>query len=203
MNRNIPKRLALLSILIAGIVLAIVTVSLSARQQSPQQPPSAPQQQRPPMAPLPPGWVRQAPPATGAAPKMKSELLSTGPVRTFRLTFGQGDEILSGLTDFASTSNIDSGYFTGIGGLLTATLGWGDPTNGAFKVINVDQKCELVSLIGNIVRRNGKPYVHAHTVVSLSDGTTRGGHLLDARVSPFAEIYLVEAKLPSSAKPAE
>lgn len=199
MTRQLSS-IALLSTLIAGILLAVTTISPSARQQSTPQPqPAAPSQQ----PPMPPGYIRQGPPATGAAPKMKSELLSTESVRTFRITFGPGDEILAGLTDLAGTAHIESAYFTGIGGLLTATLGWGDPTNGAFKVINVDQKCELVSLIGNITSREGKPYVHAHMVVSLSDGSTRGGHLLDAHVSPFAEIYIVEAKLPSSAKPGD
>jgi uncharacterized protein len=199
MNRIIAQRVALLPALVGSIVLAIAAFSLGA-QQPPQQ---QPQQPRPPLQPLPPGYMRPATLATGVAPKMKGELLSTEASRTYRLTFGQGDEILAGLSEFANTNHIESGYFTGVGGLLAATLGWGDPTNGAFKVINVDQKCELVSLIGNITLRNGKPFVHAHMVVSLSDGSTRGGHLLDAHVSPFVEVYIVEAKSPASPKPAQ
>jgi uncharacterized protein len=199
MNRILSQRVALLPGLVGSIVLAIAAFSLGAQQPAEQQP----QQPRPQMQPLPSGYMRPATLANGAAPKMKGELLSTEASRTYRLRFGQGDEILSGLTEFANTNHIESGYFTGIGGLLAATLGWGDPTNGAFKVINVDQKCELVSLIGNITLRNGKPFVHVHMVVSLSDGSTRGGHLLDAHVSPFAEIYIVEAKLPPPPKPGE
>jgi uncharacterized protein len=199
MNRITTQRVALLPALVGSSVLAIAAFSLGAQQIAQQQP----QQPRPPMQPLPAGYMRPATLTTGAAPKMKSELLSTEASRTYRLTFGQGDEILAGLSEFANTNHIESGYFTGVGGLLAATLGWGDPTNGAFKVIKVDQKCELVSLIGNITLRNGKPFVHAHMVVSLSDGSTRGGHLLDAHVSPFAEIYIVEAKLPPAPKPGE
>jgi uncharacterized protein len=199
MNRIITQRVALLPALVGSIVLAIAAFSIGA-QQPPQQ---QPQQPRPLMQPLPPGYTRPATLTAGVAPKMKGELLSREASRTYRLTFGQGDEILAGLTEFANTNHIESGYFTGVGGLLAATLGWGDPTNGAFKVINVDQKCELVSLIGNITLRNGKPFVHTHMVVSLSDGSTRGGHLLDAHVSPFAEVYIVEAKSPASPKPAE
>jgi uncharacterized protein len=199
MNRRLPKPVALLSPLAPAIILAIVALSLPAQQQTQPQPRP---QQRLPLPPLPPGYTRAEPLVTGAAPKMKGQLLSAESARIYRLTFGQGDEILSGISEFANTNHIDSAFFTGIGGLLAATLGWGDPTNGAFKVINVDQKCELVSLIGNITLRNGKPFVHAHMVVSLSDGSARGGHLLDAHVSPFAEIYIVEANPPAPPKSA-
>jgi uncharacterized protein len=199
MSRVIGQRVALLVALACAILLAIAAFPLAAQQPSQQQP----QQPRPPMRPLPPGYVRPGVLATGSAPKMKGELLSTESARTYRVTLGQGDELLAGLSEFANTNHIESGYFTGIGGLLAATLGWGDPATGAFKIINVDQKCELVSLIGNISLRNGKPFVHAHMVVSLSDGTTRGGHLLDAHVSPFVEVYIVEAKLSASPNPVE
>ena len=40
--------------------------------------------------------------------------------------------------------------------------------------------------------RGGEPTVHAHTVVALSDGSTRGGHLTSARVSIIAEIFVTE-----------
>ena len=38
----------------------------------------------------------------------------------------------------------------------------------------------------------GKPSLHAHTVLGLSDGTTRGGHLLEAYVRPTLEITVTE-----------
>jgi uncharacterized protein len=191
-QRNVSQRTGARWLCLIGVIalLAGAAVVLHAQQ---------PPQQRP----LPPGYARAAVPAPGAAPKMKGQLLSTAGARTFRVTFGQGDEVLSGLTEFAEQNHIESGYITGIGGLLTANLGWGDPANGGFKVTAVDEKCELVSLIGNVILRNGKPYVHAHAIVSLSDGSTKGGHLLDAHVSPFVEIYIVEANLPATPKPAE
>ena len=58
----------------------------------------------------------------------------------------------------------------------------------------IDQKCEAVSLVGNISVRDGSPYVHIHVVVSFADGSTRGGHLIDAHISPIAEIVIVETE---------
>jgi predicted DNA-binding protein with PD1-like motif len=154
-------------------------------------------QQRPP---LPEGYVVPGPVAArGLAPKMKGEQLPAAAPRTFEVTFGAGDEVMSGLTEFAEKNHITSGYITGIGGLATATLGWGDPEKGGVKTIPVDQKCELVSFLGNISMQRGKVYVHAHAVVSFSDGSTKGGHLVDAHANPFVEIFIVTTDSPPAA----
>jgi len=110
---------------------------------------------------------------------------------------------MSGLTEFAEKNHITSGYITGIGGLATATLGWGDPDKGGVKPIPIDRKCELASLLGNIALQGGKVYVHAHAVVSFSDGSTEGGHLIDAHASPFVEIFIVTTDSPATAPPAQ
>ena len=108
-----------------------------------------------------------------------------------------------GLTEFAAKNHIESAHVTGLGGFITATLGWGDPTKGwAFKKTAIDEKCEVVSLVGNVSLRDGKPYVHIHVVVSFADGSTKGGHLIDAHISPIAEIFLVETESTPAPKPA-
>lgn len=154
--------------------------------------------QQPPQKPLPEGYIRPAPvTATGLAPKMRVEELPAAASPTFKVTFGTGDELLAGLTEFAEKNHIASAHITGIGGLLTATLGWGDPSVGAMKKIAIDRKCELVSLLGNISSRNGHPYVHLHAIVSFSDGSTQGGHLIEAHVDPLAEIFIVTTDQPT------
>lgn len=148
---------------------------------------------------LPEGYVVPGPAAArGLAPKMRGEQFPTAASRTFEVTFGPGDEVISGLTEFAEKNHIASGYITGIGGLATATLGWGDPEKGGVKAILVDQKCELASFLGNIVLQRGKVYVHAHAVVSFSDGSTKGGHLVDAHANPFVEIFIVTTDSPAA-----
>ena len=94
-----------------------------------------------------------------------------------------------------SKHNITSGYVTGLGGLSGALLVWGDPEVGAFEVIPVDEKCELISLLGHIAVRDGKPYVHLHAVVGFRDGSTKAGHVMEARVAPLAEISVVATSI--------
>lgn len=179
MNLNV-RRNHTMSLLLAGTWALAAALSLGAQQQ--QQPP------------LPEGYIRLVPvTARGLAPQMKGEELPGAASRTFKVTFGTGDELLSGLTEFAEKNHITAGYITGLGGLSTAMLGWGDPARGGMKTIPVNEKSEIASLVGNVSQRDGKPFVHIHGIVSLSDGSTRGGHVIEAKVYPIAEIFIVTA----------
>ena len=148
-------------------------------------------------APLPPGYIRPQPVKPGMAPNMKVEA-TKAQATVFQLRYAKGDEILSGLQELAERHHITAAHITGLGGLSTATLGFGDPTIGfAFRKIAVDEKAELVSLVGDISMRDGKPYVHIHCVVALKDGSTRGGHMIEAHVDPVAEITVVATAMGS------
>jgi len=141
-------------------------------------------------APLPDGYMRAPPVAAGLAPQMKVTE-TQGTAHVFEAIFSPGDEILSGLTDLAIKHHITSGYVTGLGGLSGALLGFGDPALGAFAKVDVQEKCELVSLTGHIQMRDGAPYVHLHAIVALKDGSTKAGHVFQLPVAPIAEISVV------------
>ena len=57
----------------------------------------------------------------------------------------------------------------------------------------VDEQCEVLSLIGDVAEGQDGPSVHVHAVLGLSDGTTRGGHLLEGWVFPTLEAIIREA----------
>jgi predicted DNA-binding protein with PD1-like motif len=142
--------------------------------------------------PLPEGYVKDPPVAAGLAPGISIVEAATV-ARTFQLRFADGDEILSGLTDLAIARGIESAQVTGLGGLSSALLAFGDPAVGerVFKLLPIDQKGELVSLVGTVSLRDGVPSVHLHAVIALADGTTRGGHVLALNVAPVAELTLL------------
>jgi predicted DNA-binding protein with PD1-like motif len=146
--------------------------------------------QQPPQTPLPDGYMRAPPVQPGLAPKMQVHESATT-AHVFQANFSAGDEILSGLTDLAIKREIKSGYITGLGGLSGALLAFGDPKINAFKKVPITEKCELVSLVGDISERDGKPVVHLHAVVAFADGSTKAGHVMEAHVAPIAEIAVV------------
>jgi len=139
------------------------------------------------------GYVRrEAAPTHGQAPGMKvTELPRTG--RTFFVTMKKGDEIVAGLTEFAEQNHIKTAHFTAVGALDSGVLGWFDPDKRAYKKIVINQEAEILSLSGNIQLQNGKPFVHAHGVVGLSDGSTKGGHLVEGHVSLALQVFVVDA----------
>jgi predicted DNA-binding protein with PD1-like motif len=125
---------------------------------------------------------------------MKSKLLHTeNGQRTFALVFDKGDEVKGKLLDFAAENAIAGAQFSAIGAFREATLGYFDRKTKEYKKIPVDEQVEVVSLLGNIAQKDGKPQLHAHVVVGKSDGIAFGGHLLKATVWPTLEVVLVES----------
>ena len=129
--------------------------------------------------------------ASGKAPKMQVQLLSEGePTKQYAVIFYQGDEAFSGLLEFAEKYQVTSAHFTAIGALSGATVGWFDPQRKMYKKIPIVGQHEVIGMSGDIALYQGKPVVHTHMVVGSSDGTMRGGHVLDAYVSPTLEVMV-------------
>jgi uncharacterized protein len=169
---------------VSGALLAGAGELQLAAGQAPQAAPPA----------TPEGYVpRGTRPGKGLAPGMKVTDLGKGG-RTFRVNFTKGDEILSGLTDFAEKYHIRNGHFTALGAINKGLFGWSDPErNVGQKKIELNQEAEIVSLLGSITTdAQGRASVHAHGSVALSDGDVRGGHWWEAHVSIIAEVFVTE-----------
>src|ERR1700722_1888821 len=127
----------------------------------------------------------------GKAPKMQVQLLNPGePTKQYAVIFYQGDEAFSGLVEFAEKYQVTSARFTAIGALSGATLGWFDPQRKMYKRVPVIGQHEVIGMSGDIALYQGKPVVHTHMVVGGPDGTTSGGHVLAAYVSPTLEVMV-------------
>ena len=128
---------------------------------------------------------------TGKAPKMLVQLLNPGePTKQYAVIFYQGDEAFSGLLEFAEKCHVTSAHFTAIGALNRATLAWFDPQRKMYKKIPINGQHEVIGMSGDIALYQGKPVVHTHMVVGSPDGTTQGGHVLAAYVSPTLEVMV-------------
>jgi predicted DNA-binding protein with PD1-like motif len=142
------------------------------------------------------GYTRPGPVVDrGRAPGMQARLIAENPggERTYAVIFGKGDEILSGLTEFAEREKLVGGHFTAIGALQSARFGWFDAAQKAYRDIPVDQQVELIALIGDVGLVNGAPQIHAHGTVGLPDGQVRGGHLLQALAWPTLEVFITSS----------
>ena len=127
---------------------------------------------------------------------MKSKLLhDANGQKTYALIFEKGDEVASGLLDFAKAQDLGAASFTAIGALSDVTLGYFQRDKNEYKKIPFREQVEVLSLIGDIATKDGTPKVHAHAVLGRSDASTIGGHLVEAHVWPTLELVLTESRV--------
>jgi uncharacterized protein len=113
--------------------------------------------------------------------------------KTFAIIFRTGDDVVSGLKAFAGEKGLAASQFTAIGAFENVVLGYFDWEKKKYTKIPIEEQVEVLSLIGDITLDEGKPNIHAHVVVGKRDGSTCGGHLLEARVRPTLEVILTES----------
>ena len=126
---------------------------------------------------------------------MRFKLLSQGDHgRTFALVLDPGEEAFGAIRAFAAREGIDGAQVTAIGAFSSAVVGFFDFERKGYARIPVDEQCEALSALGDIAQdEEGMPSLHMHVVLGLSDGSCKGGHLLEARVNPTLEVIVTES----------
>jgi predicted DNA-binding protein with PD1-like motif len=125
---------------------------------------------------------------------MKAKLVAeSAGQRTFVIVLDSGEEAFGSLTAFATKERILASSLTALGAFEKATVGWFDLEAKRYRKIHIQEQCEVLSAIGDVAEGDdGKPSLHVHAVVGLSDGSTRGGHLLEGIVRPTHEVTVIE-----------
>ncbi|HET8524118.1 MAG TPA: PPC domain-containing DNA-binding protein [Thermomicrobiales bacterium] len=124
---------------------------------------------------------------------MKARVIQEAGPMTLAVIFETGDKVMAGLDAVAHDYDLAASHFTAIGAFRRATLGFFEWESKEYKEIPVEQQVEVLSLIGDIAREDGEPKIHAHVVLGCEDGSTRGGHLMEATVRPTLEVVIVES----------
>ena len=124
---------------------------------------------------------------------MRSKLIQQATERTWAVVLETGDDVLPVLLRFAKAQNLTASRFSAIGAFERLSLGYFDWRTKDYVKIPVDEQVEVVSLTGDVARKDSEPQVHAHVVVARRDGTALGGHLLAATVRPTLEVMLIES----------
>src|SRR5678816_4219261 len=170
-----PKNRASVGHLTAVLAFVATLAPATASPQAAQGTPAAAQ------SPTPEGYVpRGTRPGKGLAPGLKVTDLGKS-ARTYRVNMTKGDDILSGLTEFAEKYHIKNGHFTALGAINKGLFGWTDVERGiGQKKIELNQESEIVSLLGSI------------TTDAEGRATVHGGHWFEAHVSIIAQAFVTE-----------
>ena len=118
------------------------------------------------------------------------KVFSFDPGRIHLLSFGEGDDLVQSLTEFARSSKIMAGTITFLGSVSRADLSWYDPASGDYRTFTLEKQLEVAGGTGNISRFEGQPLVHIHALFADSTGATRGGH-----INPGTTVFAMEATI--------
>lgn len=108
----------------------------------------------------------------------------------FVLRFYKGEEIIKEMPDFLRINNISLASFSGIGAASSVVLGHYSLKEKKYSWKNFTGEYEIASLTGNVSLLDGKPFVHAHIIISDRKYNCFGGHLREAVTGATAEIVL-------------
>lgn len=108
----------------------------------------------------------------------------------FLLRLERGAEVLEALKDFCEKRGIGSAVFSALGAIEAAKVGYYDLESKKYGSLEYHEPMEVASLTGNIAQVDGRPFVHAHVVLSDTKNNCFGGHLFAGRVAVTLEIHM-------------
>jgi len=111
--------------------------------------------------------------------------------RNLMFRIPEGEEFLTFINKFAEKHNILVGTVTAIGTLRNPKIGYFEEESSRYKVIELSGIYELLSALGNISLKDGKPFAHVHVTLGDRDGKVWGGHLIEGEVF-VAEVIIHE-----------
>src|ERR1700739_4861135 len=92
---------------------------------------------------------------------MRSKQIDDHP-KTYVLILETGEELASTLKQFATDNKLTASSFKAIGAFSSCKLGWFNWTKKKYETaVALAEQVELLSLIGDVALKDGKPQVHA------------------------------------------
>lgn len=118
-----------------------------------------------------------------------SQLANTD--KPFILALKQGENLFEGILRCAEAAELQSASLSGLGGLDNVTIAFYNLETKQYQTKLFTGMHELISLNGNLTWLDGKRFLHIHVALGTADYSVIGGHLMDARVNPSAEISII------------
>ena len=109
---------------------------------------------------------------------------------TFLVRIDRGEEIVKNLVQLQEEYNIQLAAISGIGAVDHVVYGIYDVEKRFYNSITKDGEMEILSLVGNMSRKDGAPYLHTHITLGDATGNAIGGHLNEAVISATSEIFV-------------
>ena len=102
------------------------------------------------------------------------------------------EDLVEAVQRFCHENNVALGLVSAVGAVKSATVGYYDQSAKRYPNLLFDEPAEIVSCVGNISIRDGRPMLHAHIALSSPTGEMRAGHLLPGTMVFACEISIQE-----------
>ncbi len=116
---------------------------------------------------------------------MKVQEFKTGKVLVGRIELGE--DLYQSIEEYCIKNNIRQAWVNGLGAVTHLAYFYYDQLEKKYIQAHVDERLEILSCIGNISLKDGKPFPHLHIVCSDRKGGTVGGHL-----TPGTKVFACE-----------
>jgi hypothetical protein len=108
----------------------------------------------------------------------------------FLVRLETGEEIAAAIAEFARAHSIDAAEISGIGSAYDVVLGYFDRAAGAYERHPVAEEVEIVSMLGNLVLKEGRPFPHVHVTISGRDYRALAGHFFEGKAAATCELVV-------------
>lgn len=114
--------------------------------------------------------------------------------RTFISKLTHEADLLEELNKICQEKNIKAGSVSAIGAVSSLKLGFFNQDTKEYTLTTYayDEPLEIVSCIGNISERDGKPFCHVHVIAADKKGKCIGGHLAQGTAIYAGEVVIQE-----------
>jgi len=113
-----------------------------------------------------------------------------GPIHLVRLN--TGEDLLDGITEYATNAGIESAWLTYLGAVSRASLRYYDQDERVYRDFELDQHLEVLSGVGNVSLLDAAPFVHTHAAFADAAGNAVGGHLNSGTTVWALEVRIQE-----------
>jgi uncharacterized protein len=100
-------------------------------------------------------------------------------------------DLLVSIREAFKKSNIKMGFFVAIGAVKYAKMAFYGQEDHKYYEFSVDEPAEILNCTGNVSELDGETFVHAHITLSLRDGNTKGGHLVEGTKIFACELFAI------------
>ena len=115
-------------------------------------------------------------------------ILDKGSIYVIR--FDQGEEVIETIKKICFEKNMEAGFFFGLGAARELVLSHYDIDRKQYNDTPINEDLEIAGIFGNVTRKDGEVYIHAHGSFSDKNFKTYAGHVKKVIVSGTCEIVL-------------